>query len=128
MRVVAKKIRPGMPKDRRSGVQSARPLVGVWEQKANPFDTTTVVYTIAVRNGLLSVSGVDEKDGTVLKISRMKWDGEQLCFSSFFPPTSHRARHVLRLIGRKEARHRVSYSDEEGKFLAEEVWKKRRSL
>jgi hypothetical protein len=124
---VAKKIRPKAPKRGRTSVQSARSLVGVWEQEANPFDTTTVVYTIALKTEILSVSGVDEANGTVLKISRVKWDGEHLCFSTFYPPTSHKARHVLRLLGKKKARHRVTYSDEEGNYVGEEVWKRRPS-
>ena len=111
---------------RHAYVKSDDPLVGIWEQEENPLHTTTVIYEIGVKKGRFIVRGQDEQDGTALKISRVTWNGRQLYFSSVFPPTSHRAEHVFRLIGRAKARHEVSYSDEDGTFVDEEVWIKRK--
>jgi hypothetical protein len=101
--------------------------VGIWEQETNPFDTTTVVYNIAVKNGRFLVSGVDEEDDTALRVSNVRWDGKQLCFTTIFPPTRHKAGHVFCLLGKKQAKHQVSYSDEEGNYVGDEVWKRRNS-
>ena len=105
--------------------KSDHPLAGIWEQEDNPFHTTTVIYEVGVRKGCFVVRGRDEEDGTALRISRVTWNGRQLSFSSVFPPTNHKATHILRLIGRTKARHEVSYSDEDGTFVDEEVWRKR---
>jgi hypothetical protein len=105
-------------------MKSDHPLVGIWEQEENPFNTTSVIYEIEVKKDRLVVRGCDEEDGTVLRISRVTWNGKQLCFSSVFPPTNHKAAHAFRLIGRRKARHEVSYSDEDGTFVDEEVWRK----
>jgi hypothetical protein len=124
---VANKTEPKTVKRGHATVRSARRIVGVWEQETNPFHTTTVVYTIAFESGRLLVGGVDEEDGTVFKVSNVRWDGKKLCFYSLFPPTGHKAGHVLHLLGTKRAKHQVTYSDEEGNYVGEEIWRKRRS-
>jgi len=122
---VTKKAQP-TTKRGRSGAQAVHPLVGIWEQETNPFHTTTVVYNIEVKNGRFLVSGVDEEEGTALRVSNVRWDGKQLCFTTIFPPTRHKARHVFCLLGKK-AKHQVTYSDEEGIYVGDEVWKRRSS-
>ncbi len=67
------------------GPPSRRHLV----EEANPIHTTTVVYAITSKEGRFRVSGVDESDGIVLRISNACWDGEKLCFVSLSPPTNH---------------------------------------
>ena len=101
------------------------PLVGTWVQVENPFNTTTVVYTIKVRNRRFSVTGVDESDGSRLTTSNTSWDGKKLRFVSVFPPTKHKAVHEFWTSCRNRARHKVSYSDEDGDFIENELWARR---
>jgi hypothetical protein len=110
---------------KRKPVDLKHPLIGTWVQKENPFDTTAAVFTVAVKQGRFLVSGVDEGDGIAFKISSTRWDGERLHFVSFYPPTNHTARHALRLTGKGRANHRVSYRDEEGTFVDDQLWLKR---
>jgi hypothetical protein len=98
-------------------LRSGHPLVGTWEQVDNPFHKTSVVYTISIVDGNFVVSGRDESDGKLLKVSKIKWDGESLYFTTFFPPTRHSARHVMGLVARGHANHQVDGD--------REVWKKR---
>jgi hypothetical protein len=106
-------------------VNSTHPLVGIWVEEENPFDTTTVAYTVEARSGGFNVSGVDECDGIALQISNTTWDGENLRFLSVYPPTQHKANHEFQLTGNRRAKHTVSYSDEYGHHRIDEVWKKR---
>jgi len=106
-------------------VNSSHPLVGTWVEEENPFNTSTVVYTIKARKGSFCVRGVEEFDGVALRISSTSWDGERLRFVSLFPPTKHKASHEFWLTRRGRARYKVSYSDEDGKHTVSEVWKKR---
>jgi hypothetical protein len=108
-------------------VNSGHPLVGAWVEEGNPIDTTTVVYTISAKQGRFSVIGVDESDGVVLKISSVRWDGERLSFVSLFPLTHHKATHVLLMPIRGRTRHTTSYSDDDGDWTTNEVWKRRLS-
>ena len=98
-------------------LRSGHPLVGTWEQVENPFHKTSVVYTIRIVDGKFVVSGQDEADGKLFKVSKIKWDGESLHFTTFFPPTGYSARHVMGLDARGRARHQVDGD--------REVWKKR---
>jgi hypothetical protein len=100
-------------------------LVGTWEQAQNAVDATPVVYTIALRGASIVVSGVDESDGTELKISGVSWDGSQLRFNSLYPPTKHKASHVFRLSAKGRAIHETTYNDEEGTWGGKEQWRKR---
>jgi hypothetical protein len=108
----------------RAAAVTGHPLVGVWVEEGNPIDTTTVVYTITEVGESLSVSGVDQSDGIALSISNTVWDGEGLHFVSLFPPSQHQASHEFVLVDTGRARHRVSYSDEDGNHTVNEVWKK----
>jgi hypothetical protein len=101
------------------------PLVGVWVEEEHPVYTTTVVFTIAAKEGGFLVSGVDESDGVELNILNVFWDGEELHFESLFPPTNHRAVHGFSLTRRAHAKHTVSFSDEDGDHTVTELWKKR---
>jgi len=96
---------------------SGHPLVGTWEQVDNPFHKTSIVYTITIVAGDFVVSGRDEADGKPLKVSKIKWDGGSLHFTTFFPPTRYSARHVMQLVARGRANHQVDGY--------REVWKKR---
>jgi hypothetical protein len=84
-------------------VGSDHPLVGTWEEEPNSAGTTTtVVYTVFVKQGKFGVSAIDGEDGTVLRISQTKWDGKALHFTSLYPPSNHRARHVLKALSKKK--------------------------
>jgi hypothetical protein len=106
--------------------ESLHPLVGTWVEEENPFDTTTVQYTIEAKGGRFRVAGVDEPGGVPLRISRLTWDGRRLRFVSLYPPTGHRAEHEFWVISKGRAKHRVTYSDEDGKRTVMELWKKRK--
>jgi hypothetical protein len=93
-------------------------LVGTWQEVENSVSETSVVYKIAVVNGHFVVSGIDESDGTKFSISGVRWDGAALRFTSLFPPTGHRVKHVLRARGRGLVDHEVTSTDYE-------VWRKR---
>jgi hypothetical protein len=99
-------------------VRYNHPLAGNWQEVENSASETSVVYKIAVVNGHFVVSGIDESDGTKFRISRVRWDGAALRFTSLFPPTGHRAKHVLRAHGPGLMDHEVTSTDCE-------VWRKR---
>lgn len=96
------------------------PLVGTWEEVDNPIHKTTVTFTIRVLRGRFVVTGIDEEDGLRLEISNTEWDGKDLRFTSYFPPTKHEAVHTLRLYRKGRIHHEVSYTE-----TCVEVWKKR---
>jgi hypothetical protein len=98
-------------------LRPSHPFVGIWEVVDSPIHKTSVVYGIKTVSGDLVVSGWDEADGEPLKVSGVKWDGETLHFITLFPPTRHKARHVMRLVGRGRATHDVD--------SFHEIWKKR---
>jgi hypothetical protein len=99
-------------------VRYDHPLVGTWQEVENQVSESSVVYKIAVTNGRFVVAGVDESDGTKFKISDIRWDGTALAFTSLFPPTEHRAKHVLRAFKPGLVNHEVTSTDYE-------VWRKR---
>ena len=100
-------------------------LVGVWEDAQNAVEATPVVYTIALKRSSIVVSGVDESDGTELRISGVSWDGRQLRFKSLYPPTNHKAFHVFRMTAKDRAIHTTTYTDDEGTWGGREQWRKR---
>ncbi|MGA2966868.1 MAG: hypothetical protein ABSD64_11705 [Terriglobales bacterium] len=94
------------------------PLVGTWQEVENPISETSVIYMIAVVDGRFVVNGIDEGDGTKLKISNVRWDGAALYFTSVYPRTGHRVKHVLRPFKPGLVNHDVTSTDHE-------VWRKR---
>ena len=100
-------------------------LVGTWEEAQNAVDATPVVYTIALKRSSIVVSGLDESDGTKLRISGVSWDGRQLRFKSLYPPTNHKASHVFRLTAKDRAIHTTTYTDDERTWGGKEQWRKR---
>jgi len=109
-------------------VFSNHPLVGTWEEQPNSAGTTTtVVYTVFVKQGEFGVSARDGEDGTVLRVSQTKWDGEALHFTSLYPPTNHKAKHALRALSKGKMSHEISCKYADGEFFSGwEVWTKRR--
>jgi hypothetical protein len=107
-------------------VLADHPLTGTWEQEPNRTHTTSVVYTISIKNGRFRVTGRDEEDGTALRISQTRWDGASLHFTTEFPPTQHKAKHALKALSKKTMRHEVSgvYADGEV-FCDQEIWQKK---
>jgi len=107
-------------------VNSNNALVGTWEQEPNPGGATTVQYTILVEQGKFVVSGKDEEDGASLEVSRIKWNGKSLRFTTVFPPTGHKSKHVVRALPKGEMSHHVScvYADGEA-FFDDEIWRRR---
>jgi len=104
---------------------SKHPLVGIWEQEPNANGTTSVLYTVLVKERNFQVSAKDREDGTILKISRVRWDGKALHFTSLFPPANHKAIHVLRVLPKGRISHDVTctYADGEN-FSDREFWRK----
>lgn len=100
-------------------------LVGTWEEAQNAMDATLVVYTIVFKGSSIVVSGIDESDGTELRISGVSWDGRQLRFKSLYPPTKHEATHVFRFSAKDRAIHTTTYTDAEGTWGGKEQWRKR---
>jgi len=108
----------GAEKSLQVSVRYNHPLVGKWQEVENSVSETSVVYKITVADGHFVVSGIDEGDGTRFKISRVRWDGATLQFTSLFPPTGHRAKHVLRALKSGLVNHWVTST-------ALELWRKR---
>jgi len=104
---------------------SKHPLVGTWEQEPNPNGTTSVLYSVVVKARKFLVTAKDRGDGTVLRISCVRWDGEALHFRTVFPPTNHESRHVLRSLSKGRISHDVActYADGEN-FSDREFWKR----
>ena len=133
-----KSARKEIPAASRSRVRSDHALIGTSEApKSNSgflFATTIrwlelaggresdlrnpVVYRIAVVDGHFVVSGIDEGDGTKLTISNIQWDGAALCFTSVYPRTGRRVKHVFRVFKRGLVKHDVTSTDHE-------IWRKR---
>jgi hypothetical protein len=107
-------------------VSSRHPLVGTWEQEPRTGATTTVVCTISVNQGEFRTSEKDGENGSGLEISLTKWDGDSLRFTSYFPPTKHKAKHVLTVLSKGRTSHKVSgiYRDGE-RFSDQEIWRRR---
>ena len=99
-------------------VRYNHPLVGTWQEVENPISETSVIYKIAVVDGYFAVSGINEADGTKLTISRVRWDGTSLYFTSVYPTTGRRVRHELRAFKPGLVKHYVTSTDLE-------VWRKR---
>jgi len=99
-------------------------LVGRWLEEENRWLVSKVAYTISIRAGHFHVCGIDESDGTRLRISNLNWDGDALRFATYYPPTGHHAEHRMQLIRKGRATHRVSYVDEDGRHVIDENWKK----
>lgn len=99
-------------------VRYNHPLAGTWQEVENPISETSVVYRIAVVDGHFVVSGIDEGDGTKLTISNIQWDGAALCFTSVYPRTGRRVKHVFRVFKRGLVKHDVTSTDHE-------IWRKR---
>lgn len=106
-------------------VDPKHPLAGTWEEEPNPNGTTTVVYTVLVKEGKFGVRARDRQDGIDFKISRIKWDGEALSFKSLYPPTMHSADHALRLLSKTKLSHYIdcTYADGDS-FSGQEIWRK----
>ncbi len=99
-------------------VRYNHPMAGTWQEVENPISETSVVYEIAVVDGQFAVRGIDEGDGTKLKISNVKWDGSALYFTSVYPRTGHRVEHELRAFRPRLVKHYVTSTDLE-------LWRKR---
>jgi hypothetical protein len=84
------------------------------------------VYTIVVEQGKFVVSGKDEEEGVSLEVSRIKWDGKSLRFTTVFPPTGHKSRHVLKALPKGRMSQHVScvYADGEV-FFDDEIWRRK---
>ena len=91
-------------------VRYNHPLSGTWQEVENSVSENSVIYKIAVVNGHFVVSGIEEDTGTELEISDVKWNGEALEFTSLFPPTGHRVKHVLRVYRPGLVDHEVTYT------------------
>jgi hypothetical protein len=96
-----------MTKRAKIALRKNHPLVGTWEEQDNPTYKTKVIYEITIDERGFAVTGLDEETGETLEISKVSWDGEVLRFSSCFPPTGWRARHVMRFVGKGRAVHDV---------------------
>jgi hypothetical protein len=91
-------------------------LVGTWEQEPNPGGTTTVAYIIRTERGKFVVQGKDEEDATPLEVSRIRGDGQSLHFTTVFPPTGHKSKHVLTALSKNRMKHHVSCTYAEARF------------
>jgi hypothetical protein len=99
-------------------VRYNHPLVGTWQEVENSVSENSVIYKIAAINGHFVVSGIEEGSGTKFNISNIRWDGTALEFTSVFPPTGHRVKHVLRV-------YRPGLVDHEVTYTVRELWRKR---
>lgn len=99
-------------------VRYNHPMAGTWQEVENPISETSVVYEVAVVDGQFAVRGIDEGDGTRLKISNVKWDGSALYFTSVYPRTGRRVEHELRAFGPRLVKHYVTSTDLE-------LWRRR---
>ena len=104
-------------------VSSKHPMVGTWEEDPASRSRTTVVYTIAVKQGKFVVSGKDSLDGTAMKVSDAKWDGRSLSFVSFYPPNKHTAKVVFQVCPKRRLSCHVSGTCFDGEqFSVVESW------
>jgi hypothetical protein len=95
------------------------PLSGTWVQESTEpdFPITSIEFTISLRKGEFAVRACDKSDGEELKVSGVRWNGEDLKFTTLCLSTKWRAKHVFRMRARGLADHRVTYTELE-------TWKK----
>jgi hypothetical protein len=90
-------------------------LLGKWVHTL-PWDSDDYLseYDISLKNGKLSVSGVDLNDNEKFKISKISWDGKCLRFTSFMPSTRRVGLNELRIKknGRMESRFTFTVIEE----------------
>ena len=89
-----------------------------------------MVFEVSVKHGRFAVTAWDSEDGKELKISRLRYDGNALRFTSFYPPGEHTAIHAMRYRSKGKLNLTCSgtYADGE-EFSLLEIWiksKKRR--
>jgi hypothetical protein len=107
------------PKKKRwTAVRYDHPLVGKWQEVENNVQETSAIFDVTVIKGQFVVNGIDETDGTKFRISNVRWDGKRLHFTSVFPPTGHRAKHVFQAIKPDLVNHWITYTDLE-------LWRRR---
>ena len=108
-------------------VSANNPMVGTWEQERSSRKRTTVVYTISIKQGKFVVSANDDAWGVRFKISRVKWDGSSLSFTSFYPRSQHTANVVFRVRSKRKLNCNVSGTYFDGElFSSMQVWTRKR--
>ncbi len=109
----------GPEKQFRIPVRYDHPLIGTWREVENPVDVTSVVYEVTVKDGRFVVTGLDEENGTQLRILQVRWDGEFLKFNSVYPTTDYQTKHAMTIVKRGLVKHFVTFTELE-------FWRKRR--
>jgi len=79
---------------------SIQKFVGTWVE-----DDQCVEYSVAVQDGSVVVTGLDNSDGEELRIEDISFDGSELCFTSICPSTDFMLTHVFRSAGGDEVEH-----------------------
>jgi hypothetical protein len=84
-------------------------------------------FTVSAKKGKFFVTGKDREDDVAFRISGTQWDGEALRFASFYPPTKHKARNVLRVLPRGRMSWDITTTFDDDPCSEREVWRKVRS-
>lgn len=81
-------------------------LIGKWRYKEA---VGPLLFTIGKAARGFRIRAVDESDGEVLVVSKVKWDGKELTFETLTPSNKWRTRNRLKLISKTKAIHELTF-------------------
>ena len=104
-------------------VPDNHPMVGIWEQEPGKKRRTTASYAISVKRGKFVVDGEAGDGGSEMRISKVRWNGSTLSFTSFYPRNQHTADVAFTVQGKRRLRCEVSGTYFGGEpFRLVEIW------
>src|SRR5262245_37845532 len=99
-----------MAKRRTQKLAGTHSLVGTWQDADQDYGSM-VQFTIRASGGSFKVTGVDTHDGERLSISKVRWDGRVLRFTSLVPSTRHRGEYAFEAVSSSEVLIRYTVAE-----------------
>ena len=91
-------------------LKSGHPLIGTWRDADEDLGTS-VQFTIRTAGSSFDVAGVDTRDGEMLSISNVRWDGRILSFDGTVQSTGHHVGYAFEVISPTEVLVRYTTSE-----------------
>jgi hypothetical protein len=90
--------------------KAGHPLVGTWRDACGDIGSS-VQFTVHAAGAIFEVTGLDTRDGEILSISNVRWDGRVLGFDSVVPSTGHQVAYVFEVVSPSEILVRYTTSE-----------------